>query len=364
MSARVRRLALTAVLGASVLTGCSDDEPALANNWSVAAAVKQVPASTAESRLWLVTADVTAALEAGDIKRGGADDMDWLVALSGFDEQQSPAVFVPTGSGYGLDYAANGGLDEVEEMVGWSFLDVDSFVESGLPPRTLTISAGDFDEDTLSGDLVEVADGVVSTSDAADGTTDLANTNALSRIGAPVRLSEQDGLIAMSTSTELVQEWRDGEASLGSEDRVAALAEALDDQDVYAAVLSDPASAEGVSLGRANPEQLEMLNKDAPQQSFDAVGIGWSVDDGEPLVHVAYHFANAREAGQGAEALEGMWRDGISVRDMRPYAERFEVDEVDHDGPVVTITLLANADGRPQTALQMLQSAEPVFFSR
>ncbi|CAM3157360.1 hypothetical protein NODU109028_00450 [Nocardioides dubius] len=363
MSAPAYRMAVAVLLASTALAACSDDEPELAEEWSVRAALEQVPASTAQDGLFVVTADLDAAIAAADVERSGEpDELDWLIAITGGAQGGSVGrVFVPMARGFNVEYLRDG---EFAAAAGWSVHDVDSFVESGQPPRVLTVAAGDFDDDTLADGLVEVEDDIVSNRDAEDGTTDLSQANGLSPIGVPIRMSEADGLIALSTSTELVRSWRDGADALAGEERAAAVADALDDEDVYAAVLSDPLAVDALGARTTSPALIERLLARVPEQAYDAVGIGWSLDDGAVQVQVAYHFADERDAAGGAAALEALWREGVSVRDGRPFAERLEVVEVETDDSVVTVELLPTAEGRPQLAFEMLQNGEPLFVSR
>lgn len=356
MRTRPGALALASLLLLGALSACSDDDADDAGQWSVRGALDELPRGIAEDGLWVVTADLDGALKAGGLTRSG-DDLDWLAALGAMpvDGRTAP-VFVPIGTGFNVPYAASG---EFAEQAGWSVHDVESFVEAGRPPNVLTVASGDFDEDTLNKDLIEVADGIVSNSDADDRHTDLENADGFSPLGQPIRLSEEDGRIALSTSTPLVQAWREGEDTLADDDRAVDLAIALDDEDVLSAVLSEPLDSS--TLRGARPGRIADL---LIEQSFDGVGIGWSVDDGEPEIHVAYHFENERDASAAIEPLTALWRDGSALRDGRPYAERFAVSDVEKDDAVVRISLELQADNSPQLIFQMLESGEPVFASR
>ncbi|MFS3129818.1 hypothetical protein ACLM5J_15560 [Nocardioides sp. Bht2] len=354
---RRRALAAAILILLTPLSACSDDdEPDHAAQWSVAGELRELPRSVAESGLWVVTADLDGALRTAKLTRTG-DDLQWLAAVGGMpvDGKVTP-IFVPIGSGFNVEYAASG---DFAAQAGWSLQDVDSFVEGGRPPSVLTVARGDFDKDTLNKDLVEVGDGIVSNSTAPDGQTDLKNTNGFSPLGQPIRLSEEGGRIALSSSTPLVQAWREQTETLAEDERAVALARALDDEEVLSAVLSQP-----VGLAGLGGKQLSPGTPGPIQQAFDGVGIGWGTDDGVAEIHVVYHFAGPGEAEAAAEPLATLWREGVSVRDGRPFAERVAVDDVEVEDGVVRIELGLQADSAPQVVYQMLLSGEPVFAAR
>ena len=149
------------------------------------------------------------------------------------------------------------------------------------------------------------------------------------------------------------------------------MAAGLDEHDVYSAVLTEVET--GVDLGSAllgknySPEQadavLEQLEKYIPEVSYDAVGIGWAVDDGEARVHVAYHFDSEDDATAGLKTLETAWSDAPSQAG-RPMSDYVSVEDAATDGSVATISLGVAEDAGPGIVMSFLQQREPVFVSR
>ncbi|UMG91605.1 hypothetical protein [Nocardioides sp. TF02-7] len=206
---------------------------------------------------------------------------------------------------------------------------------------------GPFDDDTLDSGLVAVEDGIVSDRDGEDLVPDLTAAGPLSPIGVPVRMAQADGRIALSPSTPLVRAWRAAGESLADDPAVAAVADALDQRAVVSAALTR--TADGPTSDLAFP-------------SYDVVGIGWAVDDGEPVTHVAYHFASAADAADAVDPLSALYRDGTSAVTKEPYADWFSVLSAEAHDEVVVVTVTA-ADGRPDRLHQALMAREPLFVS-
>ncbi|WP_157551028.1 hypothetical protein [Nocardioides jensenii] len=368
-------LALTVACSGSDDSDDSDhvDKAApLSSGYSVRAALAEIPDSAVEGEVLVQTADLRAATEAAGVEfptdgsREGTTP--WLMALTdGASDRPAPG-FVPLPESFNLQSASP---DDFAGVLGWSVLDVDSFVELSVPPGRFAVVTGDFDDDTLSGDLTEVEDGIVTDREGEDFENDLASVNATNPLGVPTRLARQDDRIALGTSTPAVRSWLDGGDTLADDDALAAVAGALDDEDVVSAVLThveggqDPAAALG---SQASPEQLKALSEQidgfVPDDPFDAVGIGWAVDDGKAEVHVAYHFESDDAATDGAKVLEKTYREGVSVVSQTPFSDYLSVDDVETDDSVVTVSVTPADDNRDGFLYQALVQRELLFVSR
>ncbi len=378
---RLLGLAGTALLCGGLLAACGDDDTdddglgstvSMAREWSVLGALEQVPASAAGDTVYLQTADLDAATVAAGLERPAEGTRDaiaaWLNPLTSGVGDTRPVVFVPMAESFNFAYSAD--ADEFAAILGWSVLDVTSYVEQAVPPYQFAVVDGV--EGKLSTDLIEVGDGIVTDIDAEDLAQDFGKISAVTRLGRPTRLAERDGLVAMSTTTPSVRAWLADPETLADDESLASVARALDDEDVVSAVVAtlEPGGNLAVrALGSgATPESIEQLAEEidamVPADPYDAVGIGWSVDDGQAEIHVAYHFLAESGAERGAVVLGKTWRDGVSVSQRIPFSEQVSVDEVDVEGPVVTVTLHPTDKGLPHVPLQMLQQREPVFLPR
>ena len=126
-----------------------------------------------------------------------------------------------------------------------------------------------------------------------------------------MRLAWDGDRIAASLSTPFVQQWLAGpDETLADDGALAAVATALDEADVVAAVLShvEPGFDQ---LGSGQPISSEVLAElqgvvqdPVPFAPFDAVGFGWNAVDGEAAITVAYHFSSAEMAADSVASLE------------------------------------------------------------
>jgi hypothetical protein len=357
-----------------IVAACSDDSGSeesrgSAGDSTVSSALGQLPGSADVDSSLVYAADLERAMGAGDIERPddtAADDVfPWTAALTGAGTAEEPArVFVPL-----PDLLRPDATDpaEMDELAGWSVLDVDTFVAQTTPPETMTVVSGDLD---LSDDLPEVEDGIVTDVEGEDNEPDL-ESGGLNRLGIPTRMAEDGDWVAASSSTDLIRDWVDEEESLADANGdYADLAEALDQEGVYSAVLSGVAGGLDASVvlgGQLDPEeaeeQLREVQESLPDDPFDAVGIGWADDGGEPLVVTAYHFGSADAAESATEPLRELYESGTSVRTRAPYSDYFEVQDVAAEGEVVVVTSHLPDDATIGTAYEMLLSRELIFTS-
>jgi hypothetical protein len=216
---------------------------------------------------------------------GSREDVSpWLIALTVGETDGEPSpVFVPMAASFNLDTAT---AEEFADVAGWSVLDVDTFVEQATPPTTFSVVTDDFAGNALADDLVETDDGIVSDKDGEDFEVDLDDITALSKVGQPVRLAQDGDRIALSTSTPTVRAWLDGKPSLAETSRSPPWQMLLDGRDVMSAVLTRATGGEGPATS------------DIPGEPFDAVGIGWSVEEDAGLVHAALPFRVRRRCGR------------------------------------------------------------------
>lgn len=217
------------------------------------------------------------------------------------------------------------------DEVGWSVFDVDRFVEYQVPPNIVTVMEGRFDEDRLTEALGEPDDGVWVVGNPEGLSVD--ETSPARPIGEALWISlvDDDRLIVTRTAEDM-EAVRSGDGeSLADADALAALAEALDGEDVYSAVLYDGPT--GADLGRSSPEDAEAMCREALPEPVVGVGTGITDDDG-PVMVVAHLHVDGAAAGANAEALEALVTDGASMRTRQPWSESLEVDSVEADGNV------------------------------
>lgn len=348
--ARVRTLSAVVAVGLLV-TACGGDDGALeaGDGYSVASALAEIPAEVGTDEVYVSSADLEAVCTANSCQRpDGVDDQDaaqeWLSSMTGVNMESDAGVFAPVPSSLN---ARMGMFGEFHDQLGWSLVDVDSFVAFEVPPEVFTVVSGDV---TLSDDLTEMDDGVVTTTDAEDGAVDPNETSPVDDLGRPVRLTEEDNRIALSVTTPPVEAWSDGpEETLADDDDLHDIATTLDDADVVSAVL-----ARSDFTGGANPG-------DAVLEPFDAVGIGWWVDDEEPTVTVVYQHGSTEDAEANADATASVFDEDAPTMSGEPLKNLFTLEDVTTDDTIVTVTLRFADDAHPENILQMLQNRDILF---
>ena len=355
-------------------SACSEDsdpeDAPSSGDFSVRSALDQLPGSADVDSSVIYAGDIDRAMEIGDIERPddpAADDVfPWTAALTGTGTPEEPAqVFLPLPDLLRPDTTDPA---QMNELAGWSVLDVRTFVAQSTPPDSMTVVSGDLD---LSGDLSEVEDGIVTDVEGEDNEPDL-ESQGLNRLGIPTRMADGDGWIAASSSTDLVQDWLDGEESLAEANGdYASLADALDEEGAYSAVLTGSVGGldPSILLGeRLDPDEAEERFRELldilPEEPFGAVGIGWADDDGEPLVVTAYHFGSEEAAESATDRLRELYESGTSAQNQAPFSDYFEVQDVTAEGEVAVVTSHVPEGAAIGTVYQMLLTRDLIFASR
>lgn len=335
--------AVSALALAGACTSGSED-------YSVASMLEQLPPTQESEEVLIFTADVAAAEEANGVERP-EDTSDpgavarWGSELMGYDDPDVP-VFVPFGEGLGRQQLQS--VDEFEEELGWSAIDVDMFVENSMAIRGFLAAHGDFDDETLADDLEAVDDEIVSAGTGDDFEMTATRTTARP-MGVPLRLAQRDGWIASSASTPLVRHWLSGEGTMADDEQLVAVAEALDDQDAVSAVI-----AQGVSVGEAEqaPEIAEE-NAELMPEAFSYVGVGWTVEDGEGRLALAYSFESDEAAEASIPVFEAQYSDGL-LQGARPMAELFSLASAEAEGNVTVLVVDRGEGVRAPDIMELL----------
>lgn len=366
---RVPSTLLTLGALALAVSACGGDDPAAppgdtlsaGEAFSVRGALAELPESAVGERPMVLVGDLVRATEllGTDRPEDAAGASEWLSSLTGVPRGngEAPGVFVPL-----PQLLHQTSPEEMQDLAGWSALDVDSFAAVEEAPTSFVVVSGGFGDDALDG-LPEVGDGVVTDVEADDHAFD-PQADALSRIGAPTRMAQDGDRIVASSVTALAEEWLGGVESLADDDRYAGLADALDDREVYSAVLLPSAEATPNLLGAAPESAVEEFEKslDAlPDAPFDLVAVGWH--DGDSDATIGYRFGSEEDAEASVEALEELYASGTSTSTGQPYSELVEAVEVSTDGPVVLVDVEVE-DGRVSLLFQMLTQSELLFASR
>lgn len=313
--------------------------------WSVAAALATIP-DDGSAEFQITTADLAGVAELfGVVPPAFAADgdavADWVRAMTfpGDTPERELPLWVPIAEPLlPLDHAA---LPEFDELVGWSILDIDSFVHYQPPPPGYLLEVtGRYADDALAG-LAPAADGVVTTREGEDFATDLQGRSPLDQLGRAVRLARDGNRIAVALSVETAEAWLAGQGpTLADDAALLAVAEALDAAGVLSALMFRYDFRFGLGPGVTSAAQAERMLAAVPVDTpFDTVGIGWTVAaDSTPRVVVAYAAAGSPDTL--AEQLEMAYTEGVSIATAAPVAEVLGAEQVDVtvEGDIVTVT--------------------------
>lgn len=358
-----RSICALATAGVVALTACSGDDGSTGpGDFSIEQSLAQLPSSLVEDGYLITAGDLDAATELAGARRPAADSdnvqdiADWSLGLSGIrdDGGEKPIVgaLLPEAS----NYASIDRIDEIRDEVGWTLLEVSTFIEYALPPTRFTVMNGEFDLDEIDA-AVDGHDEEIWFIGGDDFAVDLDERSAARPLGEALRLAEDDGRLAVSKSTPPIEEWVAGDGdTLADDDDLRAVAAALDDHDVYAAMIADGAT---MSLAGANlsPEQIEAASEGA-LQPFDVLGVGLTVVDDRAVTVFVYQHGDDDAAAENAERLEQLLDDGTSLVSREPVSDFFEDTDVEVDGTTVILTAQLDAEVFPRNVWQMVLSAD------
>lgn len=343
---------MLAVLSSSacgVLDRGADRGPSTGEDYTVLGALAQLPPHEGDASYEVRTADLVSATEIVGATRPEEPEaqayVDWIRPLTGLSdpgEEPPPLLVAPP-----EDLIRSSKVDEFDTIAGWSIIDVDSFAHMEGGADTFTAMTGDFDDSTLD-HLPEVGDsGVRTVGQGEDHDTDLSKMSPVSLDGQPVRMAQDGDHLAMSGSTPAIRGWLEGrDTTLADDPTVAALARPLDDADVVSAVFKVGDDNHVFDLPISDDPRL--LTGKLPEHAFDAVALGWAVEDGKSTMVAAYHFPSESAATESVAPLEEVYanaknKDGVALSDL------VTVDEITSEGRVVIASLNAADPKAPTT---------------
>jgi hypothetical protein len=333
--------AVVAVIAALTLSGCSvfgaDDD------FTVSDALEELPYAESDGLITVEVGDLDRATELADREPPEPGDSDAAVEwLRGFDG----AVFVPFPALLGINYLATG---QGREQVGLDATEVSTF--AGVSAAETRFVVEELREGAHLKDGLPERDGVRQTSEGEIGEFD---PNSADTGDGPyvfvTAVEEKDGQVAFANQAAAVSDWKDGDGDrLSDHEALAAVAEALDEADPYAAILV----AGDLNLGlspRTSP--AEAAQTECPiSEEFDAVGVGQASEDGSPRIFVSYHFTSASDSAE--EQVEAAWTETTSAQTLRPISDLVKFEGVESDGDVITAELTP-VDDRADVVYRML----------
>ena len=346
---------LAACAAAGACAGASDVGPEVGgDDSSILGYLDELPAPADDQgdSVMVTYADLDRATEIGGLER--PDDLDdpdavgdWLLDVTGtrVTDAHPVAALVPGA----LEQATSiGDHQGFVDDVGWSILEVDSYAERDTLPARVTVLDGEFDRDRLDSALDDAGDGVWVAGDP-DGELHIEDVTPARPIGQALWLS-LDG-----NRLRVARDERDAlpaEAdSLADVPALAALAAALDEHEVYSAMLA-------VGSASVADPLPDIFTDDVPPEDFDeavddavedfsnqprcegltgvAVGVA---DDGDPLIVLVLSQIGEEAAEANADVLGSVLDSGTDAVSDRAWSEMVTVESVEAEGDVVVATL-------------------------
>lgn len=285
------------------------------------------------------------------------DKRDWLGALGIANDESAVTFLLPR------DLSSEVGMAEEPEL-GFDLTHVSSWGEIGITPDAQLL-VGDFDENTLSADLIDLGDGLLSAGEGEDGYADIEARTPLRPIGQPLRVGQDGDQVLLSGNTATVQNWLSGQGpTMADDDAVLETADQLDALEAITGYfMVQPGGGAGIEslLGASGtPEQAEQVLAEMEQwaitQPFGVVAVGTTVQGSTAQDVVVYHFGSESAAESALEQVERTWTDGTLLQGG-PVTDLFSLTAATAEGSTVVV-VLDREQARSDTLTTMLVRRE------
>lgn len=337
---RLLRAIAAGSAAASLAAACGGDAP---KEGFVASSLRTVPADAFDGRVSVGLGDleVTSRLGEFEIPEAGDDEAyaGWAIDLEGRSGELDVSVILPSllRHPYGSD---------VETELGFTLVDVGTFVESGIPPEQFVVLT-DVDIKDINAKVGDRQDGVWQVGESEDPNFD--DVTPLRRLGTALFLAERGGRVIVGTRRNMVADWARGEGgSLMDDEAFASVARRLDAVDAYSVQLVS--SFEPLGPGATVDGETGV----APW-SVVAVGL---LPDGDRGAVIVYHHDNEDDAQANADVFEDQFRSGVVARTEEPWSDLVDLRSVQVQGSEVVVELELD---EVTSLFRALMSNEPVL---
>ncbi len=333
-------------------TPTTADQPAEAGR-SLVELLGEIPGSLRPpvGELLLVAGDLEAASALVGAQRPSSGDLDelfaWLGPLQGVVVDDAVAAALLPEAVVPRNLQRN---DEIAAELGWSVVDVRSFIELQRPPELFAVLDVDVTVDELTAAAGAPVEGIWRLGGETDGDQDLRNATAARPLGDTLRFAMADhGLLAVSKATPPVEEWlARPDRTLADDAPIAGVATVLDQAGVYSAMIVD--AQRHVTTGGTDPPLL--------LPAFDLLGVGVSVVEDAAVGTFVYHYPSDDDADAAVAPTRRLFDEGLSVRGGRPLTTLVEVVDVIASGEHVIVTVTFPPGARPAGLWMMVQARD------
>lgn len=273
---------------------------------------------------------------------------------------------LPAGIGaVGSELAQQASDPEVPGTTGFGISDVAADISAAAPPGNMLAARGRFDtkhiDSVLRADTTWAHAFTTSTQDGTtiyrwldDHATDLTRrrTGLFTDIGGSRRFAFPEPSTFLYSRDDATMRAtlnaRTGGTSLATDPEYAALAAALDGQQVYSAMLLQPIpaadvfGAAGAGAGGADPSKLKNELETERLAPYRLAGIGQARIEGAPRTVIVLVNSDDAAATTNADRLRTALQTGHEARSGESFSSMFEVDSVVAKG-VLTVAVLIPA---------------------
>lgn len=317
---RLRLVLIAGVLIAPLAACSSGPDGAIAGHLSA------LPPLPDDQTQMLTYTDYDALAEQTGIERPGDDDddeelLEWYAKVTGLGSESDPDTAALHPRAFHATYSRT---FELEPLNGIDLREIESFVESVAGPGSF---AGEFTDDTLDDELGSSDDGVWHDPDSQAGL-------ALGSGASEAYLARVDDYLVVEQSEDVLRDRLDDGESAADDEALLAVADALDDQDVYAA-------------------QLIAWHGDIDTHGVAATGLGLAYDDGAVMT-IVYGHDDEDEAEATLERAESFDANGDGPAPI----------DATRDGTVVVATLDPGDAQNVNQTWALTSVLHPVLFAR
>lgn len=193
---------------------------------------------------------------------------------------------------------------------------------------------------------------------------DIQETTSLRPTGMPLRISQDDSWTYLSSSTPLAKAAANGDRDLGDDDVLSAIADRLDEHDVYGARLFARGSYGLEDVDRPMPDgAVERIDEWLIAEPFAGYAVGWGMDEDQPITVVVYDFESSDAAERAVDEVRAYWTDGRSFSGS-PVADLVEVRDADANGGQVTVVLTHVVPSASGAVSMLVDQRDPIFTHR
>ena len=272
----------------------------------MAGSLEQIPAAAVRANPALVVSgDLDRAGELAGVERptSTADTdavFDWALAISGGprDGGNSDVSVMPLDA---LRFERLNRIDEIDDELGWSILDVADLRRLDSPPEHLAL-----DDRRLRRRADRRGAGRPHRRCVVDRRRGLRHRPVRGERGPSTRQSVRtaldDGRLGESASTATIEAWLAGKDTLGDDEAMHDVAAALDDHDVYSAIVVS--NVDGLDADEAPPVGDDGI------EPADVFAAGAAHDGDGAQVVIAVRNADEDAAERNAVALRALFEDG------------------------------------------------------